>query len=591
MPRKPRKKYVGDFETTTKKEDCRVWAYGYMEIDDKTNYKIGNSIDEFMGWMEKELPDIYFHNLKFDGSFIVNWLLSKGWKWTHKDKDEEHGQAGTFSTIISNMGQWYMVDICYGYKGKKKQHAVIYDSLKKLPFPVKKIAKAFKLPVLKGDIDYTLPRPIGWKITEQEHEYIYGDLFIVASALKTQFEQGLTAMTNGSDSLKGFKDVISKEMFQKFFPVLSKKIDDQIRKAYKGGFTWVNDKIQGMPIEDGMVFDVNSLYPSRMYDCDLPYGTPEKFEGKYEYNSQYPLYIQAVSCSFELKENHIPTIQIKNKRGLFMENEYLKSSNHEVVTLYVTNVYWELIQEHYKLDDVEYHDGYMFKSKNNLFREFIDFWMDIKINNTGAIKELAKLMLNSLYGKFASNPIVTGKVPYLREDNSLGFRLPLKEGVFVERHGRQIPVIDEELKDPVYTAMGCFITAYARDLTIRTAQSVYDRICYCDTDSIHITGTTIPESIKHLIDDNKLGYWKHESTFQRAKFIRQKTYVEEIDGELHVKCAGMPENIKKHVIWENFALYNERMLLPARDGYWFGKLMPKQVPGGVVLEPTHFAIR
>jgi hypothetical protein len=139
--------------------------------------------------------------------------------------------------------------------------------------------------------------------------------------------------------------------------------------------------------------------------------------------------------------------------------------------------------------------------------------------------------------------------------------------------------------------MGCFITAYARDYTIRTAQKCFDRICYCDTDSIHLSGTEIPSVIKDIIDKDRLGYWQHESTFSRAKFVRQKTYLEVVDDKLHVKCAGMPDNLKKYVIWENFTEYNEQMLLPARDGYWFGKLMPKQVNGGVVLEETHFAIR
>jgi hypothetical protein len=69
-------------------------------------------------------------------------------------------------------------------------------------------------------------------------------------------------------------------------------------------------------------------------------------------------------------------------------------------------------------------------------------------------------MLNSLYGKFCS-PLwmLQGKVPYLKEDGALAFQLG-----------------EDESKDPVYTAMGVFITSYARDYTIRTAQSVYDRI-------------------------------------------------------------------------------------------------------------------
>ncbi len=75
MARQKRKKYSCDFETTTKEEDCRVWAYGWMEIGKKKNYKIGNSLDEFMEFVKSSLADLYFHNLKFDGSFIVNWLL------------------------------------------------------------------------------------------------------------------------------------------------------------------------------------------------------------------------------------------------------------------------------------------------------------------------------------------------------------------------------------------------------------------------------------------------------------------------------------------------------------------------------------
>ena len=129
--------------------------------------------------------------------------------------------------------------------------------------------------------------------------------------------------------------------------------------------------------------------------------------------------------------------------------------------------------------------------------------------------------------------------------------------------------------------MGVFITSYARDLTIRTAQKCYDRIIYCDTGSIHLEGTEIPEVIKDVIDDNKLGYWQHESTFQRARFIRQKTYIEEIDGKLNVVCAGMPDRIKEKVTWENFHVgFSEN-----------GKLLPKQVKGGVVLEDTVFTLK
>lgn len=585
-----RKKYSCDFETTTKIDDCRVWAYGWMEIGNTKNYEIGNSLETFMQWCEKILADLYFHNLRFDGEFIVNWLLKNGFTYDADNK----GKAKTFTTTISNMGQWYIIDICYGFKGKKKLHTVIYDSLKKLPFPVKKIAKDFKMEILKGDIDYHAERPIGHIITDEEHAYIKNDIEIIANALKIQFDQGLDKMTNGSDSLKGFKSSISTKMFERYFPILSLDLDSNIRLAYRGGFTWLNKKCYGVEIGEGMVFDVNSLYPAQMYTRALPYGMPVRYMGKYEQDDEYPLYIQHIRCEFEIKEGYIPTIQIK-KNLSFKQNEYLETSGGEVVDLYVTNIDLEIIKEHYDLYEVEYVSGFKFKQATGIFNQFIDKWTYVKTTSEGAIKLLAKLMLNSLYGKFASNPDVTGKYPYLKEDGSCGFSLG-----------------EEEFKDPVYTPMGIFITSWARYTTITTAQKCFDRIIYCDTDSIHLTGTEMPEVIKDIVDDNKLGYWAHETTFRKAKYIRQKTYVyepclkekrndageivydkegkikwipcipsEATKIEFTVKCAGMPDGIKKHVTFDNFQVGFKS----------FGKLLPKHVSGGVVLVDTEFTIK
>jgi hypothetical protein len=584
MSKDKRKKFSCDFETTTDIDDCRVWAYGYMEIGKRENFHIGNNLDEFMEWAKEVQADLYFHNLKFDGEFIVNWLLKNGYTFDKK------GGANTFNVIISNMGQWYMIDICYGVTGtgkrKQKLHTVIYDSLKKLPFPVKKIAEDFKLEIKKGDIDYKAYRSPNHTITQEEFEYIKNDIEIIAIALEQQFEQGLKKMTNGSDALAGFKDIIGKKVFEKHFPVFNHKLNEQVRWAYRGGFTWLNDKYAGKDIETGIVFDVNSLYPAQMYYRPLPYGAPLPFKGEYKQDDLYPLFIQHIRCEFELKDGKIPTIQIK-RNMLFKANEYLKDSKGEVVDLFVSNIDLELMKEHYHLYDVEYLGGYKFRQKTGLFNDYIDYWTEIKINNDGAIKLLAKLMLNSLYGKFATNPNVTGKVPFLREDGSCGFAMG-----------------EDELKDPIYTPMGVFITSWARYTTITTAQKCYDRIIYCDTDSIHLTGGDIPEAIKDEVHPKELGKWAYEGTFKRARYLRQKTYIQELYGKTYtndegkeiftecspldatttkvsVKCAGMPDNIKKNVNFDNFFV---GLTLP-------GKLMPQHVDGGIVLVDTTFSVK
>src|SRR6185312_16228 len=202
------------------------------------------------------------------------------------------------------------------------------------------------------------------------------------------------------------KDIISTKVFDKYFPVMSLELDSNLRLAYRGGFTWLNDRFAGKEIGEGMVFDVNSLYPSQMYEKPLPYGMPIYYDGKYEHDEHYPLFIQHIRCEFELKEGYIPTIQIKRNLA-FRQNEYLKSSNGDIVDLYVTNVDLELIQEHYELYDLEFLSGWKFKSGTGLFNQFIDKWTYIKTHEQGAVKLLAKLMLNSLYGKFATNPNIT----------------------------------------------------------------------------------------------------------------------------------------------------------------------------------------
>lgn len=579
LGKRKRKRFMADFETTTAIDDCRVWAWGLCEIGNKKFHRIGNKINTFMQWAISSNSDIYFHNLKFDGEFIVNWLLKCGWKYSKEPKSR------TFNCLISGMGTWYQIDICTGYVGNSKIHVSIKDSLKKLPFTVDKIGRDFDLGYRKIKVDqefYTRYREPGHILTDEEEEYLLHDIFVVADALEIQFNKGLKKLTNGSDALGDFKTILSKKLFDKLFPVLDLDMDSEIRKAYRGGFTWLNDKYKSQEIGEGIVFDVNSLYPSVMYSQPLPFGKPVFFEGEYTENKKYPLYIQRIRMGFTLKDGMIPTIQIK-KSPFYKENEYLKSSAGESVELYLTNIDLTMIREHYDIYDVEFIDGWMFQQTTGVFNQYIDKWTYEKTHFEGARKLLAKLMLNSLYGKFATNPDITGKHPYLKEDGSTGYKKN-----------------EQEFRDPVYTPMGVFITSWARWTTITAAQKCYNRIIYCDTDSIHLKDTEIPENIVHLVDSKKLGFWKHESTYQNAKYLRQKTYtqniildkptykIDKIRGRLietnrqqSTKCAGMPDNIKKKVTFKNFKMGFTSM----------GKLAPKHVNNGIVLVDSPFSIK
>lgn len=227
------KKFTADFETATWLEDeTYVWAWAVCEIGNEENLIIDNNINSFIEFCKSQKNStFYFHNLKFDGEFIIYWALHNGFKHVDKKEDVEDN---TFTTLISDMGQFYSITL-YFKKGNKTCHKVTFiDSLKIIPFSVDAIAKSFNLPISKLTLDYNKPRPKGYILNEEEKEYIKNDVLIVAKALKVLFDEDLTKMTQGSNALNDFKEILGKRKFNHFFPELDYEVDKDLRKAYKG---------------------------------------------------------------------------------------------------------------------------------------------------------------------------------------------------------------------------------------------------------------------------------------------------------------------------------------------------------------------
>ena len=251
--------------------------------------------------------------------------------------------------------------------------------------------------------------------------------------------------------------------------------------------------------------------------------------------------------------------------------------------LSLTNIDLKLFFDHYNYDVDEWLGGWAFKGKKGLFDEYIDKWMKVKeeatIEGNGGMRTMAKLMLNSLYGKFGVKINCGSKHPYYTEDGLVKYQ-----------------VTTDEEREPIYIPMACFITAWARYTTISSAQSVYDRFIYADTDSLHLLGHEIPDNLD--VDDTKLGAWDYELQADAAKFIRQKTYMEHPCGKSaesykkknpkdyedcngwKITCSGMPKGCYKYVTVDNFKV----------GSTYQGKLQATRVNGGVVLRDIEFTI-
>lgn len=547
--------YVADFETTDykyyeEKGFTKVWLYAVCDKEANIT-KIGNSIEDFMKYIRTLYgKTIYFHNLKFDGQFILDYLLKNGFTYYEDLKDVNKG----FTTLIGEMGEFYSLTIKFG-----SHHQVhIYDSLKLLPFKVKKIAKDFGLPIEKEIIDYS-----NYEITPQAIHYVCNDVKIIAMALSKIKEQGMDKMTTASCAYKQFTSMKSEDFLYGAFPELSSEWLTEWRNAYRGGRSQVNPIYQGSIVKNVKRYDINSMYPHIMRNMQLPYGEPIKCDKPGKYN--FELY--KVSIEFSLKEMHLPSLL--KKSGLYANEDsyYIESDGIEI--LWLSNIDFELLKRNYDITFLEYLEVWGFRTSSLMFFDYVDKWYAKKQIDKGAPKIVDKLMLNSLYGKFGSNHKGYQKIPVL------------DEVTWIVRFIKS----EEQDKKHYYLPIAIAITSYAHLLLDNAIHETgILNFVYCDTDSIH----TLGELPKSWIDNIALGKFKLEGIEEKAKYVRQKCYVHKDNEEITITCAGMTDDMKEHAI----EIYGDKIFTVFKEGFIMkGKLLPKRVKGGIVLYETTFEIK
>lgn len=660
--------FACDFETTVYQEQTKteVWSSALCELYSE-NAIVHHSIDETMIFFEQLCENCnvlaYYHNLKFDGMFILSWLLNNkrfkenSFTVTNKDnksdyhiwKDKKDMSRYSYQYAISAKGQWYSITI------KFKNHKLeIRDSLKLMPCSLDDLAYSFKTKHKKLEMKYEGYRFAGCKISESELEYIKNDVFVLKEALEIMFSEGHKRMTIGACCLSEYKEIVTKKAFEKAFPRLDEvtidstlhcfsNADKWIRKTYRGGWCYVVKGKENRVLRNGFTIDVNSLYPSVMVSESknrYPVGLPQWWVGDYipeEAKQKDKYYFIHIKTRFKLKKGYLPFIQIKDNL-LYNPRENLESSDYydkktktyyryyynenkevkdTVVDLYLTMTDYDLLQEHYNLYDTVIVDGCYFNTNLYLFDDYIYKYRDIKVKSKGAKRQIAKLLLNNLYGKTATSPDSSYKIAYLKDDGSIGFYTQ-----------------QEENKDTVYIAVGSAVTSYARNFTIRVAQQNFygaDKggFAYADTDSCHIDDMPIKDLKGVKLHDTEFLCWKAESCWDKAIFVRQKTYIEHITHEdlkkcdesyYNVKCAGMPTACKNLFIatLDDKPLTNERIrkltnynpheysataqfkvdfLLKRHKLEDFkvglrvpGKLSPRSMPGGVILQEGYYTM-
>lgn len=636
--------FACDFETTvyTGQERTDVWVAACVALHSEDVRIFGNITDFFQFFVNmRKTVRLYFHNLKFDGNFMLDALM---YKWGYrpaylrlqngevKEISDKDMLPKTYKYSISTMGQWYKIII----RTNKYKTIEIYDSLKLLPFSLKVLGKNFGTKHQKLEMEYKGFRFPDCPRTPEEDQYISNDVLVLKEALEIMFSKGHNSLTIGSECLKTYKGMTDDGvgLWDSYFPNLydipgveDLSAGEWIRKSYKGGWCYLRKGCSGVTVYNGTTADVNSLYPSMMHSMSgnyYPVGIPHFWNGDYipeDALIENRYYFLHVRTGFELKQGKLPCIQIKNS-AMYKSTEWLESSLIDgkyrelpgpdgiitsTVDLYVTMTDWQLIKEHYELWDTEIMNGCWFRSQLGIFDEYIDKFAKIKKEaKDKCTRTIAKLFLNNLYGKMA-----------MSTDSSFKFAEPMNDSfVFHDIH--------ENDKRPGYIPCGSAITSYARCFTIRAAQANYygnnrPGFRYADTDSIHCD--LPPEKITGIrVHDKDFCCWKLESCWDSAVFVRQKTYIEHvthndlkpIEPYYDIKACGMPVRSKelllssmlgtakmadcKNVEELQFLFSCGKRIVRTYDNFTPGlkvpgKLRPVRIPGGVVLQDTFFTMR
>lgn len=540
-----------DFETTVfdGQEDTEVYLAGFSELfseNDESCEIFYNIFDFFQRVFEMPPCKLYFHNLKFDGSFILPYLFSIMEQDTLSKPNKL--LPNTFSYCVSDMGQWYSINIM-----TKSGLITIYDSLKLIPLPLAKFHSSFGTKHSKWEVDYTWE---GKGVPPDEMiNYFKRDLWVLREGLETMLQQGHDKMTIGSCCMSEWRKTIHHSVYKECFPNLynvelpnGENCGKWITRAYFGGWCYVNPHHQGKIVENVYNYDVNSLYPSVMlYDRNrlYPVGHPYYVRGEVPEDSQFNYWFIHFKCKFWLKEGYFPFIHLRHNL-LYIASENLETSEPQIITrgkkligtdlkeldgrveLYLTKIDFFRFMEFYHVSELEIIDVCVFRCEPTpFFDKYINKWKEIKETSTGGKRTIAKLFSNNLYGKMAASTNSSHKIAYIKDDGVIGWH-----------------TIAEEDKTPGYIPIGAAITSYARDFTIRHATKNFNNFIYSDTDSIKTEG----EAKGLEIHPTKYGAWKMEGIAQKAKFVRQKTYIEQIDGKLEITCAGMPERCKELLI-------------------------------------------
>lgn len=471
---------VGDVETDLDTGEFVIGATYPPLIFHETPESMGNYIKCVGG-------RFYFHFLDFDLKYIVSSLMP--------------------CRVIARNHKPLLV---FPIEGRKWE---IVDSFALLPDSLENLTRNF-------DVEHKkLERPSQIRNNEEVRNYLKHDVMGLYEVLVRFFElTGLRKppLTAGSLSLQCLQKEVK---IQKVFPKLPKELDEFCRSAYYGGRVELFEK----KASNAYYYDVNSMYPFCMYAFPYPTGRWITARGRVCEVLYRKDLLGIVFAYVYVPESKIGLLPLRVAQkvifptggwcSVYTSSELKFAESYGATVIPVFGVFW--------------------RQKTFPFRGFVERWYQVK-KKGGSWKAVAKLVLNSLYGKFGERTereMFIVKPECDAKEGDLWF-----PGLALEKVPQRV------VRDYHRVYVSAFVTSYAR-VVLGTILKMYeDDVVYCDTDSV-VLKRPLPE---HMVGD-ELGQWKLERIGEFTG-VAEKFYLFKTDKELLVKLKGAP---KKFVTYED----------------------------------------
>ena len=558
--------------------NVEVRAYAFM-LSNGESFALFQCAEDFLTACAMfNVKKVFWYNAKFDFAIFDYFLLTNGWRASQDviDENEERYRKlpdKTYQSLDGDFGQRYsmriwksyknrnrlikvhnfkMIDICNIYGGGLAKNLEDWDIRDKNGNPIRKLKMDYVEADIEDDIDYMIADTAGlYYLAEKIDKTIYeisgyslfkGDYITAGGLAKKAY---LSEMFNTG---KSYYDI---KTFKLTFP-LSVEEDKDFREhnLYLGGKCFVNPYKRGKVQYNVFKYDVNSMYPDKMRNMFYPFGRPTIINK--EENEKGYIYIYKIrNFAGAIKPNMIGVWQ-DSKTGLYTERIIEEDER------YIWKEELDELRQYYNLA-YEFVYGLKYKAIKPLgAQRFVDKFYKIKKENKGAIREGAKLFLNSSYGKLA------------QKVERVTCKYTLSEEGYVHLERGEVE-IDE--KSMLSVVVGSRITSLARVHLMYYIREICkgnpkEYFLYCDTDSVH----ALLEYDK--CDSKALGMMKNEGTYTSAIYLAPKSYLlfDENDKKdpFEIHCKGVNIKVVRNEIMKLFEKDNN-------DNYILDNAMEKAI--------------